>query len=100
MLLAIVIVAVAAFGTTLLGVPTTYGSGIDSSLGAQVVRDFLADQDAEATALSNGDQSVLGGRLTDSALADVIQQISNQSASGTPPKVTFQPTSLTILRAR
>jgi len=99
-LLAVVIFAVAAFGTTLLGVPTTYGSGIDSSLGGQVVRYFVADQDAEATALSNGDQSLLGGRLTDSALADVIQQISKQSSSGTSPKVSFQPTSLTVLRAR
>jgi hypothetical protein len=99
-LLAIVIFAVAALGTTLLGVPTTYGIGIDSSLGDQVVRDFLADQDAEATALSTADQSVLGGHLTDSALADVIQQISKQSASGTPPKVSFRPTSLTVLRAR
>jgi hypothetical protein len=98
-LLAIVIVAVAALGTTLLGVPTTYGSGVNPSLGAQLAPDFLADQDAEATALSNADQSVLGGRLTDSALADVIQQISNQSASGTPPKVSFQPASLTIIRA-
>jgi hypothetical protein len=98
-LLAIVIVAVVALGTTLLGVPTTYGSGVNPSLGAQVARDFLADQGAEATSLSNADQSVLGGRLTDSALADVIQQISNQSGSGTPPKVSFQPASLTILRA-
>jgi DNA-binding SARP family transcriptional activator len=95
-----VIFAVAAFGTKLLGVPTTYGSGVDSSLGAQVVRDFLADQDAEATALSNGDQSLLGGRLSDSALADVIQQINKQPSSGTSPKVSFQPTSLTVLRVR
>jgi hypothetical protein len=98
-LLAIVIVAVTAFATTLLGVPTTYGNGVNSSLGAQVAHDFLADQDAEATALSNGDQSVLGGHLTDSALSDVIQQISNQSGSGSPPAVSFHPASLTILRA-
>lgn len=93
------IVAVSALATTLLGVPTTYGDGVDSRLGAQVARDFLADQDAEANALSCGDQSLLGGRLSDSALGDVIQQISNQSASATPPKVSFQPASLTILRA-
>jgi hypothetical protein len=98
-LLASLIVAVSALGTTLLGVPTTYGEGVDSRLGAQVARDFLADQDAEANALSSGDQSLLGGRLSDSALGDVLQQISSQSTSGTPPKVTFQPTSLTILRA-
>jgi hypothetical protein len=98
-LLAIVIVAVVALGTTLLGVHTNYGNGISSSLGGPVARDFLTDQGAEATALSNGDQSVLGGHLTDSALTDVIQQISNQSGSGTPPTVSFQPASLSILRA-
>lgn len=98
-LIAVVIVAVVAFATTLLGVPTTYGNGVNSGFGAQVARDFLADQDAEAAALSNGDQSVLGGHLTDSALSDVVQQISNQAGSGTPPKVSFQPTSLTILRS-
>ena len=98
-LLAIVIVAVAAFGTTFFGVPTTYGNGVNSRLGAQVKHDFLADQNSEATALSNGDQSVLGGYLTDSALSDVIQQISNQSGSGSPPAVSFHPASLTILRA-
>jgi hypothetical protein len=99
--LAVVIVAVAALGTTLLGVPTTYGNGVDPGLGALVARDFLADQDAEATALSNGDQSVLGGHLTDSALTDVVQQISNQSGTGSSPQaVTFHPASLTILRAQ
>jgi hypothetical protein len=98
-LLAVVIVAVAAFGTTLLGVPTNYGDGVNPSLGAQVARDFLADQDAEANALSNGDQSALGGHLTDNALTDVVQQISNQSGSASPPAVTFHPASLTILRA-
>ncbi|MHB8688956.1 MAG: AfsR/SARP family transcriptional regulator [Candidatus Dormibacteria bacterium] len=98
-LLAVVIVAVAAFGTTLLGVPTTYGSGVTPSLGAQVARDFLADQDAEATAVSNGDQSVLGGHLTDSALTDVVQQISNQPGSASPPAVSFHPASLTVLQA-
>ena len=98
-LLAIVIVAVVALATNLLGVPTTYGNGVNSSLGAQVAHDFLVDQDAEATALSNGDQSVLGGHLTDSALSDVIQQISSQSGAGSPPAVSFHPASLTILRA-
>ena len=63
------------------------------------MRDFLADQDAEAAALSAGDQGLLGGHLSDSALTDVIQQISNRSASGAPPKVNYQPTSLTVLRA-
>jgi hypothetical protein len=99
-LLAVVIVAVAVVGTTLLGVPTTYGNGINPSLGAKVTRDFLSDQDAEATALSDGDQSVLGGHLTDSALTDVVQQISNQSGTGSLPAVTFHPASLTVIRAQ
>jgi hypothetical protein len=99
LLLGALIVAASALGTSLLGVPTSYANGVDSSLGAQVVRDFLIDQAAEATALSNGDQSPLGGRLSDNALVDVIQQISNQSALGAPPQVSFQPSSLTVLRA-
>lgn len=99
LLLAALIVVASALGTSILGVPTSYGNGVDSRLGAQVVRDFLADQEAEATALSNGDQAPLGGRFTDSALTDLIQQIANQSASAAPPKVSFQPSSLTVLRA-
>lgn len=97
--LAVVIVATLALGTTLFGVPTSYGNGIDSSLAAKVKTDFLADQDAEAKALTNGDQSLLGGNLSDSALGDVIQQIADQSKSGVPPEVAFQPASLSILRA-
>ena len=92
------IVAVSALGTTLLGVPTTYGSGIDSRLGAQVVRDFLVDQDAEALARSQGDPSAISGRLTGNALVDVSQQISDQSGRGPTPTVSFQPASLTVLR--
>jgi hypothetical protein len=99
-LLAVLIAVVAAVGTTLLGVPTTYGAGIDSKLGAQIARDFLVDQHAEAIALSTGDQSVLGGRLTDSALTEVIQQINSQPATTARPRITFQPSSLTILRAQ
>jgi hypothetical protein len=99
LLLAVLIVAASTLGTSILGVPTSYGNGVDSRLGSQVIRDFLADQEAEATALSNGDQAPLGGRFTDSALSEVIQQITSQSASGTPPKVSFQPSSLTVLRA-
>jgi len=98
-ILAVLIVAVSALGTTLLGVPTTYGNGVDSALGAQVAHDFLSDQEAEANALSTGDQSLLGGRLSDSALSDVIQEMNTQTASSTPPKVSFQPATLTILRA-
>ena len=99
LLLAALIVVASALGTSILGVPTSYGNGVDSRLGSQVMRDFLADQQAEATALSNGDQTPLGGHFTDSALTDLIQQITSQSASGAPPKVSFQPSSLTVLRA-
>jgi tetratricopeptide repeat protein len=99
LLLATLIVAAAALGTSILGVPTYFGSGVDSSLGGRVARDFLADQAAEATALSTGDQGPLGGNFTDSALADVIQQMSNQSGSGTSQTVTLQPATLTVVRA-
>ncbi len=98
-LLATLIVAASALGTSILGVPTYYGSGVDSTVGAQVARDFLADQQAEASALSSGDQGPLGGHFTDSALGDVIQQMTNQSASGAPQTFSFQPASLTVLRA-
>lgn len=97
--LAIAIVIAAAIGTSILGVPTQYRDGVDSRLGAQVARDFLADQDAEGSALSSSDPSALNGRLTGSALVDVTQQISNQSTSGSAPTVSFQAASLTVLRA-
>jgi hypothetical protein len=97
MLLAGIIVATATLG---LGLRTTYGSSIDATLGAQVQRDFLADQDAEASALSNGDPSLIGGRLTEGALVDVNQQISDQSTTGATPTVSFQPASLDIERAQ
>lgn len=101
LLLGTLIVAASALGTSILGVPTYYGNGIDATLGAQVARDFLADQEAEAAALSSGDQGPLGGHFTDSALGDVIQQITDQAASGTTPipTVSFQPASLTVLRS-
>ena len=54
---------------------------------------------AEAAALSSGNQGPLGGHFTDSALADVIQQMGNQAASGSTPTIRFQPTHLTVLRA-
>lgn len=82
-----------------VGVRTTYGSGIDSALGGQVVRDFLADQDAEALALSKADESQLTNRLSDSALSDVVQQIHEISRSGAPPSISFQPSSINVLRA-
>lgn len=90
------IVLTAVFG---LGVRTTYGSGIDPTLGAQVTRDFLTDQHAEAEALSRSDQSLLNNRLSDSALADLIQQIQGQ-ASANPPTVSFEPASITVLRSQ
>jgi hypothetical protein len=95
--LAGVIVATAALG---LGVRTSYGSGIDAGLGSQVQRDFLADQDAEARALSKGDPSLLSGHLTGNALQDVGQQISAAGEAGAPPTVSFQANSLNILKAQ
>jgi DNA-binding SARP family transcriptional activator len=92
--LAGVIVVTAAFG---LGVRTTFGAGIDNRLGSQVQRDFLADQDAEGTALSKGDPSLISGRLTGNALQDVSQQM---SLSNAPPTVSFQAGSLTIRQAQ
>ncbi len=93
--LAAVIVATAVLG---LGLRTTYGSGIDSRLGSQLQRDFLVDQDAEASALSKGDPSLVSGRLTGNALQDVSQRIS--AASGSQPTVSFQAGSLNILKAQ
>lgn len=92
--LAGVIVVTAVFG---LGVRTSYGSGIDTGLGGKVERDFLADQEAEAAALSKGDPSLISGRLTGNALQDVSQQM---SLSNAPPTVSFQAGSLTILKAQ
>jgi len=94
------VLAAAALGTSILGVPTYFGGGVDSRLGAQVARDFLADQAAESTALSNGDPSALNNHLTGNALVDVSQQISDQSAAGAQPAVTLQPGSLTVLEAQ
>jgi DNA-binding SARP family transcriptional activator len=94
--LAAVIVVTAALG---LGVRTTYGSGIDNRLGSQVQGDFLADQDAEAAALSKGDPDLISGRLTGNALQDVSQQITT-AATGAPPTVSFQAGSLTVLQAQ
>jgi hypothetical protein len=100
LLIAALIVAVAAVGTNILGVPTYYGSGVDSRLGAQVARDFLADQDAKAAALSSNDPSALNNHFTGNALIDVSQEISDQSASGAAPVVTLQAGSITILEAQ
>lgn len=97
LLLAGAIVAAAQFG---IGVRTTYGKGIDSSLGNQVQRDFLADQEAEAAAISQGDASPLTNHFSDSALGDLVQEISNNSASGPPPTISYQASSLTILKAQ
>ena len=97
LILAGVIVATEVFG---LSVRTTYGSGINNSLGSQVVRDFLVDQDAEAAALSKSDEALLTNRLSDSAISDVIQQIHTQAEAGGSPAVTFQPSSITVLRAQ
>jgi len=97
LILAGVVITTAAFG---LGVRVAYGNGIDGKLGSQVERDFVGDQNAEATALSNSDRGAFGSRLTGNALVDVSQQISDQTAAGPAPSVTFQAGSLTILRAQ
>jgi len=91
-----VVITTAALG---LGVRVAYGSGIDGRVGSQVEHDFVGDQNAEATALSNSDPSAFSSRLTGNALEDVSQQISNQTAAGSAPSVNFQAGSLTILRA-
>ena len=83
-----------------LGVHTSYGSGIDASLGGQIQRDFLADQAAEVAALSKNDASAIKGRLVGNALRDVTRQIGDQTASKASITVTFQPSSLSILRAQ
>ena len=93
--LAGVIVVTAVLG---LGLRTTYGSGIDSRLGSQLQRDFLVDQDAEASALSRGDPSLVSGHLTGNALQDVSQRIS--ATSGSPPTRSFQAGSLNFLKAQ
>jgi len=96
LILAGVVITTAALG---LGVRIAYGSGIDGKLGDQVERDFIGDQNAEATALSNSDPSAFSRRLTGNALVDVSQQISDQTTAGAAPSVNFQAGSLTILRA-
>jgi hypothetical protein len=96
LVLAIAISVASAFS---LGTRTTYGNGVSQSVGSQAQRDFLADQDAEAAALSKGEQSLLSGALTENALVDVNQQIADEIAAGAPPVVTFQALSMNILQA-
>ena len=96
LVLAIAIAVASALG---IGTRTTYGSGISPSVGAQAQRDFLADQDAEAAALSKGEQSLLSSALTENALVDVNQQIADEIAAGAPPAITFQAHSMNILQA-
>jgi hypothetical protein len=96
----VLVVGISITATFTLGVRTTFGAGIAPGLGSQVERDFLSDQEAEASALTNGDPSALSRRLTGNALVDVSQQISDQSVDGPVPSVSFQPGSLTIMRAQ
>src|SRR6266851_6009672 len=96
LVIAIAVAVVSALG---IGTRTTYGSGISPSVGAQAQRDFLADQDAEAAALSKGEQSLLSSALTENALVDVNQQIADEIAAGAPPAITFQADSMNILQA-
>jgi len=84
----------------LSGVRTSFGTGVSPSLGNRVVSDFLADQDAEAKALSNGDQGQLEGRFTGNALQDVAQQVSANSSTNPTVTVTFRPQTLSVVQAR
>ncbi len=95
----VLVVGISITAAFTVGVRTTYGDGISAGLGSQVERDFLSDQEAAASALTNSDPSALSRRLTGNALVDVSQQISDQSAVGPVPSVTFQPSALTIVRA-
>jgi hypothetical protein len=95
--LIVVVVVTAAVG---LSARSSYGNGVDAALGAQIQRDFLGDQDAEAAALSKGDASAISTRLTGSALVDVTRQIHDQSKAGRAASVSFQTSSLSILRAK
>jgi DNA-binding SARP family transcriptional activator len=97
LVLAVVVGLTVGFG---LEVRTSYGNGVDSRLGDQVKRDFLVDQQAEAVALSKADESQLNGRLTEGALTDVVQQIHSQSGSTSPPTVSFEPSSITVLKVQ
>jgi len=97
LILAIVIGLTIGLG---LQLRTSYGSGVDAKLGDQVQRDFLADQQAEAAALSKADQTLLNSRLTEGALADVVQQIHAQSSTSSLPVVSFEAASITIAKAQ
>jgi hypothetical protein len=93
-------IATYAVDPDLSGLRPSYGSGIDPGLGSRVAHDFLADQDAEAKALSTGDQSQLENHFTGNALQDVAQQITSSSSSVSLPTISFQPQSLSVIQAR
>jgi hypothetical protein len=95
----VLVVGISITAAFAVGVRIAYGDGINPVLGSQVERDFLSDQEATARALTNSDSSALSRRLTGNALVDVSQQISYQSKAGSTPSVTFQPSSVTIVRA-
>jgi DNA-binding SARP family transcriptional activator len=98
-LVAAVAVATYLFDADLSGARPTYGSGIDRKTGDQIVRDFIADQDAAARALATGDRSQLEGYLTGNALVDVEQQIAGtQATPNTTVKVHVQ--ALRVIQAR
>jgi DNA-binding SARP family transcriptional activator len=99
-LVAVAAVAAYLIDSDLSGVRTSLGTGISPSLGNLVVNDFLVDQDAEARALSNGDQSPLEGRYTGNALQDVVQQISGNASASPTVTVTIRPQTLSVVQAR
>lgn len=63
------------------------------------MHDFVADQDAEAAALSKSDESLLNNRLSDAALSDVAGQI-HEAGPGVAQTISFEASSITVLRAQ
>ena len=98
-LVAAVAVATYLFDADLSGVRPSFGAGIDSKTGNQVVRDFLAAQDAENRALVTGDQSQLEEHLTGNALQDLEQQVASTTPAPTT-EVNLRIQSLDVVEAR
>jgi DNA-binding SARP family transcriptional activator len=87
------------FDPELSGVRPSLGSGIDTTTGSRVLRDFLADQNAEAKAQVTGDQGQLEGYLTGNALQDVAQQIASNPPTPTAT-LNIRLQSLSVVLAR
>lgn len=94
-----VALAVFLLDADLSGVRPSFGSGIDSTTGDRVVRDFMADQVAELKGKTSGDRSQLEGYLTGNALQDVTEQIANlpPAAAG---EFSVRVASLSVIQSR